>query len=217
MLPISKILVLALTLNGCTTLYYSAWEKLGKEKRELLRDNVESAKEEQQEVSGEFKDALEQLKAVYGLKGGDLENAYDKVKGSYEDAKGKSEDLQKRITKVETIGSDLFKEWDSEIDQMENAEYKKKSRVRLEATETRFKVLLSSLQKSEKATQPVLRKLNDQVLFLKHNLNSQALGSLKGEMDKIEKDINSLQQEMNRSIKESEAFIKEFETNETSV
>jgi hypothetical protein len=211
------ILLVTALLSSCTTLYYNAWEKLGKEKRELLRDNVADAKDDQQEVSGEFKDALERLKAVYGLKGGDLENAYDDVKDSYEDAKGKAADLQKRIVRVETIGTDLFKEWDSEIDQMENAEYKRKSRDKLQATEKRFKVLLASLQKSEKATQPVLRKLNDQVLFLKHNLNSQALGSLKGEMIKIEKDFENLQQEMNKSIQESENFIKTFETNETAV
>ena len=43
---------------GCQTTYYTVWEKLGKEKRHLLKDNVEKAQKEQEKASEEFKDAL---------------------------------------------------------------------------------------------------------------------------------------------------------------
>ena len=43
--------VLVMLLIGCQKAYYAAWEQVGKEKRHLLRDNVEKAGKEQKEAS----------------------------------------------------------------------------------------------------------------------------------------------------------------------
>ena len=69
---------------GCQTTYYAVWEKLGKEKRHLLKDQVEKARSEQQDASEQFKDALTRIKELYGFKGGDLEEFYNKLKSDYE-------------------------------------------------------------------------------------------------------------------------------------
>jgi hypothetical protein len=55
---------------------------------------------------------------------------------------------------------------------------------------------------------PVLKSLNEHVLFLKHNLNAAAIASLKGEATQITSQIDSLLQQMNASIAEADAFIK---------
>ena len=44
------LLVFLLFTAGCQTTYYAVWEKMGKEKRHLLKDNVEKAREEQAEA-----------------------------------------------------------------------------------------------------------------------------------------------------------------------
>ena len=58
---------------------------------------------------------------------------------------------------------------------------------------------------------PVLDSLKDYVLYLKHNLNAQAIGSLKGEADSIETDVGRLIRDIQRSIQEADAFLKEIE------
>ena len=58
--------------------------------------------------------------------------------------------------------------------------------------------------------QPVLSALKDNTLFLKHNLNARAIGSLKGEFGGIKRDIDRLVLEMKRSIQASDKFIKEM-------
>ena len=69
--------LLAIAISyGCQTTYYAVWEKLGKEKRHLLKDHVEKARTEQEKASEEFKDALTRVKEIYGLDGGDLEEFY---------------------------------------------------------------------------------------------------------------------------------------------
>ena len=58
--------------------------------------------------------------------------------------------------------------------------------------------------------QPVLAALKDNTLFLKHNLNARAIGSLKGEFGGIKRDIDRLLAEMQRSIQASDKFIREM-------
>ena len=58
---------------------------------------------------------------------------------------------------------------------------------------------------------PVLTQFRDQVLFLKHNLNAQAVGSLKGELRGIEHDVSELLREMDKSIIEARRFIRSME------
>jgi len=54
---------------------------------------------------------------------------------------------------------------------------------------------------------PVLRAMNDNVLYLKHNLNAKAVASLQVEFSRIEQDIKVLIVEMRKSIASSDAFI----------
>ncbi len=55
---------------------------------------------------------------------------------------------------------------------------------------------------------PVLTQFNDYVLYLKHNLNAQAIASLKGEATNIQNEISRLIDSMNRSIARADEFVK---------
>jgi len=66
------------------------------------------------------------------------------------------------------------------------------------------------MNKSTNGMYPVLAKLNDYVLYLKHNLNAKAIGSLSGEVISIEKDVAKLIKDMNASIDEAQNFINNF-------
>ncbi len=54
---------------------------------------------------------------------------------------------------------------------------------------------------------PVLRQFHDQVLYLKHNLNAAAIGSLRSTADGIQADIQSLLGRLDQSVREADAFI----------
>ena len=63
---------------------------------------------------------------------------------------------------------------------------------------------------AEKSMEPVLKKFRDNVLFLKHNLNAQAIGSLQSEFSSLENDIDSLLRKMNTAIEQSNIFIAQM-------
>lgn len=209
---IFRCIALGAFLTGCTTMYYSFWETLGREKRDLLKSNVESAKSDQADVQEEFEDALTHIKRAYGMDGGKLEGVYKQIKSDHEDAVAKSKALSQRIEKIDSIGRDLFEEWAAEIKKISNPRYRQSSDAKLKASKQQFAGLMASLRTSEKKIPPVLKKLEDQVLFLKHNLNAMALGAFKAESQSIEKDIKALTVEMKKSIQASEDFAKTLES-----
>lgn len=52
--------------------------------------------------------------------------------------------------------------------------------------------------------------LQDNVLYLKHNLNSRAIASLKGEFANINADVTRLVSAMQKTIDESNKFVEQL-------
>ncbi|CAK8714648.1 DUF2959 domain-containing protein [Candidatus Electronema halotolerans] len=205
------ILLLSGCTGGCSNTYYSAMEKVGIHKRDILVDRVEGARDAQTEAQEQFKSALEQFASVVELKETDLKKAYDKLNDEYLDCEKASEAVSDRIDKVDKVAEDLFEEWQEELDQYENKTLQANSRQQLRETKSRYRDMLASMRTAEKSMAPVLRIFHDNVLFLKHNLNAQAIGSLRTEFAGLKENIQTLISRMNASIAESNAFIAQME------
>jgi len=199
---------LVFALAACNTVYYAAWEKLGYEKRDLIKSAVKKARGEQKEAGEQFQDALTQLKKLTNYSGGNLESAYNRFKSEYESCEAQATDVRRQIREVDTVARDLFREWEKEIRQYKSANLAADSRRKLADTRARFEPLSRSLHAAESTMDPVLRQFRDQVLYLKHNLNAAAVGSLRGTADNIQGDIQRLLDQMNRSIAEADRFIQ---------
>jgi len=201
-------LAIALILGGCQSMYYGAMEKVGIEKRDILVDRVDDAREAQQDAKEQFGSALEKFIAVTNYSGGDLEKQYKTLKGEYEDSVSRAETVRDKIRSVEDVADALFKEWQEELKQYSSAELRRSSEQQLKATKKSYSTLITTMKAAEKKIDPVLAAFNDRVLYLKHNLNANAIASLKSQRKTVETDIQSLIKDMNRSIAEADKFIK---------
>ncbi|MCC2606626.1 DUF2959 domain-containing protein [Planctobacterium marinum] len=198
---------LVLLLSACQSTYYSIWESMGVEKRDILVDRVESVNEAQEEAQQQFSSALEELSALINFDGGELQDAYEQIKDQYDASNDSAERLISRIDKVESVAEALFDEWQDELQQYSNESLRRDSERKLKETQRRYNSLLKAMHRSADKMQPVLTALNDNVLYLKHNLNASAIGALQGEFDKIRQDIQVLINEMNSAIAQSSEFI----------
>ena len=97
--------------------------------------------------------------------------------------------------------------WPAEIEEITSADLQGKSRDMLRDTQTRYGQLMTAMRSAESKMAPVLTAFKDQVLFLKHNLNAQAIASLKDSVLGIEGDVDALIANMQASIDEADAFI----------
>jgi vacuolar-type H+-ATPase subunit D/Vma8 len=200
-------LVLVIGLSACQSAYYAAWEKVGVEKRDILVDRVEDAKDSQQEAQQQFSSALEQFSQLINFDGGELQDVYEKLKDQFEASQDSAEKVSGRIDNVESVAEALFDEWESELDKYNNDTLRRNSQLKLKDTQRRYSKLVASMRKAESKMAPVLSALQDNVLYLKHNLNAKAVGALQGEFSSIKKDIGQLIKEMNTAIAQSNEFI----------
>ncbi|HSG52109.1 MAG TPA: DUF2959 domain-containing protein [Rheinheimera sp.] len=194
-------------LTACQSAYYSAMEKVGVHKRDILSDRVEEAQQSQQDAQQQFKSALEQFSTLIKFDGGDLQRVYEATDSEYQACSKAAEDVSARINSIESVADALFDEWQDELDQYSNARLKQDSAKKLADTKRQYSSLLKSMRKAEQSMQPVLSSLKDNTLYLKHNLNAKAIGALKGEFSSVQRDISRLIGDMNTAIKQSEQFL----------
>lgn len=207
-LKAGTLFAVMLLLSACQTAYYSAMEKMGQHKRDILVSRVEDANESQEEAQQEFSSALESLSALINYDGGELEDYYNQTKDHYESSEKAAADVSKRIDSIETVADDLFDEWQDEIEQFSSAKLKRQSQSQLSETQRKYNKVIKAMRRAERSMAPVLSALKDNTLYLKHNLNAQAIGALEGEYKLIQKDITALIKDMNVAIDSSKQFIE---------
>jgi PBP1b-binding outer membrane lipoprotein LpoB len=199
-----------LVISGCSSTYYNAMEKVGKHKRDIMVDRVEDARDSQAAAQEQFKSALEQFDSVVKLKETNLKKAYDSLNDEYQMSKDAAEKVSSRIDKVESVAEALFDEWADELKQYQNQDLRQSSKEQLKKTQGRYKEMLASMHQAEASMDPVLKIFNDNVLFLKHNLNAQAIGSLQSEFANLKGEIDVLIRKMNVAIESSNKFIADI-------
>ncbi|QYX65088.1 DUF2959 domain-containing protein [Shewanella putrefaciens] len=207
----SGLIAASLLLSGCQSAYYGAMEKVGYHKRDIMVDRVKDAKESQEDAQKEFSSALEEMQALLNHDGGNLEKAYNKAKEEYESAQSAADNVSNRIKKVEDVAEALFDEWQDEIGEISKASLRRNSEAKLKETRRAYEQLIKSMHRAESKMPPILTAMKDNMLYLKHNLNAQAIGAIKGEFASLQTDISGLIKEMNKSINESNKFIESLE------
>lgn len=198
---------LGLILTGCTSAYYSAWEKMGYHKRDILKERIGAARDEQKAAQEQFASALDRFRSVVQFSGGELQAKYDALAAELGKSETRAKGVRSRIDAVESVATALFQEWEGELGQYQNPELKRKSEEQLRDTRAKYDELQAKMRRAEARMEPVLAVFRDNVLFLKHNLNARAVASLGDVAVQLDKDVAALVDDMQRSIDEADDFI----------
>ena len=201
-----------IALNGCSTAYYSVWKKLGYEKRDLLVSAVDDAKTDQEKAKEQIKTTMQRFQELTNFQGGDLEAKYKALDSEYQASQSRAAAVSKQIKDVDQVANDMFAEWKSELSQYQSADLRAKSEQQLQQSQQKYAELLAAMRKAEASMQPVLRAFHDQVLFLKHNLNAQAIASLQSTSEGINQNVQQLIKDMESSINQANDFISHMKT-----
>lgn len=207
MKKIYACLILIFVLSGCQSMYYGAMEQVGYHKRDIMVDRIEQAQSYQKLARTEFASALEEMQTLVKLDNEDLQSAYEKARDEYLASHDAAEDVTDQIDKVEDVATALFDEWTDEISQIANASLRQKSEQKLRDTRRHYEKMLRVMQLAESKMHPVLQAMRDNMLYLKHNLNAQAIAAIKTEFVNLQFNIVDLIRQMDQSIAESNEFI----------
>ena len=204
------IIALTLSLSACGVAQkaqYSALEKFGIHKRDVLVDRIEKTTQSQEETKQQFQSAYEELASLVKVDDQGLEKKYKKMAASVDKGESKAAELKSRIASVDQVANDLFAEWEEEIGEYTSANLKAASQKNLATTKQRYASIYQKMQASSAKVEPVLRVLQDNTLYLKHNLNARSVSGLSTEVLAIEGQVRTLIAQMEASINESKTFI----------
>ena len=182
-------------------------QALWAEPRDILVDRVEDARDVQQDTSEEFKSALEKFKSVVHFDGGDLEKKFNTLSDAFERSEKAAKKIDSRVDKVVDASNTLLEEWKEELKDYNDPALRDKAALQFDRTREQASRLIAAMRKAQDKTEPVLAAFRDQVLFLKHNLNMQAITALTEETNTIETNVADLIRDMEDSIAEANAFI----------
>lgn len=201
------VCVLLIMLTGCASVQYSALEKVGIHKRDILVDRVEDARDAQTETREQLVTAYEELSALVGYEGGELEKKYERLSKEVERSRKATQDLDEHLSDIDRVSEDLFDEWESELDLYSSATLKADQKRKLALARRQFMTMRDRMQTARNRVDPVMAVLTDNVLFLKHSLNAQALAALRGQTAVLEGQVDALIRDMQVAIEEADAFI----------
>ncbi|HEY1948185.1 MAG TPA: DUF2959 family protein [Bryobacteraceae bacterium] len=201
------LLLPSLFISGCNSIYYAAMEKLGREKRDILVKRILTVKKDQQQTGKQLKSTLEVFKEVTGFEGGDLEKTYNRLHDSLDHCQDRAKELHNHVNSVDDVAKRMFSEWKGEINDMRNVTLKRQSQTLLTNAQRQHSGYMRQMRATEAKITPVLQGFNDQVVFLKHNLNARAISSLKKTSADLDLQANDLVREINDSSKEADQYI----------
>ena len=188
-------------LSGCSSVYYGTMEKFGVAKREILVDRVGAARKSQLEAKEQFASALERFISVTKIDGGNLKSKYDQLNADFKRSEARATEVRDRIAAVADVSGALFSEWKKELNAYSDRSLRDQSQRQLDETKNRYNDLMRTMRAAADRMDPILAKFRDQVLFLKHNLNAQAIAGLTSTASNLQGDVTRLIEDMEKSAK----------------
>ncbi|HEX4166403.1 MAG TPA: DUF2959 family protein [Bryobacteraceae bacterium] len=207
-LKIALLCALCTFLSGCSLIYYGAMEHLGKQKRDILVQRLLAVKKDQQATQQQLKTTLQAFQEVTGFQGGNLEKVYNKLNKELERSKDRANGLKKRVDSVDDVAKSMFSEWQGEVQSMHNTALRRQSQDLLRTARQQHAQYMARMRRTEENIQPVLQAFNDQVLFLKHNLNARAISSLRKTSAQIDAQASALIRDIEMSSKQADDYIQ---------
>ena len=166
----------------------------------------------QQEAKEEFRDALEQFEVCGRRAGFGAAAVYDRLNNAFEDAESQAEEVSDRIERGRGRGRGPVRRMArrARSDQQPLIAFSECRAIAQRPVELQCR-LIKAMRRAESRMEPVLTTFRDHVLFLKHNLNAQAISALRGELGGIEADVGRLIRDMEASIAQAQSFIQSLD------
>ncbi|MCI0734519.1 MAG: DUF2959 domain-containing protein [Methylococcaceae bacterium] len=194
-------------LQHCRNAYRKSRDSRGYPKRDVVVYRVVKARDSLESAKTQFVSALEKFSTLTNFEGGSLKELYLQIRREFELSQDQAGKVSERIRAVEEVSLALFDEWQQELGQYNSRQLRSNSREQLKLARAHYNRLIRAMHHAEAKIKPVLAAFKDQVLFLNHSLNAQAIASLHHELRAIALDIASLIAAMEKSIVEANAFV----------
>ena len=145
---------------------------------------------------GDTKVQLMKTMDVYNsLFADDAENRkkiYNSIQKEMENTEKRRAKIGEEAAKMNAEADALFKDWTNSTAAIESPDLRKRSEERLNATKASYAEIGTAAQKAGDMYGPFMKALQDQITFLGHDLNPDAVASLKPDAAKLNEKADQL-------------------------
>jgi hypothetical protein len=174
----------SLAFVAATTVGVAAQDEGVKQIQELIK----TAKAEVQSIDTaklQLQKTMDAYNAVMAPEVKDRRDAYKQLQKEMANTDKRRADVSTRSTKMNAEADKLFKSWEESTARIQSPDLRKRSEDRLKKTQDRFAELRQTGQNASSQYESFMKTMQDQVVYLGHDLNPGAVASLKPDADKL--------------------------------
>ena len=173
------VLLVAFCLLAVSTV--DAQSKKSAKQAESLEKSGESARSAVQDLLDHLSKMLTGYNSIIDGSAKDAQSAYKKLVGDLNGTKNKIDGTNKQLAGLKKEAEKFFQAWEQDLADISSESLRQKSAARMETAKQRFAALGETLGKAREEFAPVVRNLNDQILFLGRDLSPEAVADLQDE------------------------------------
>ena len=208
---LTTVALSALSLVGCKSsgTYVKAMDAVGFEKRDMLMDRLQEARDSQVEAKQQLQTALYTLRRIESVPPTELSDLHDDLESEVGKTESEINDYKSDIAAVEAVANEMFSDWEEDLTKYDDAELREQSLADLRDTRRNYSALIAELRQTEQKLSAMLPALQDQVLFVEHSINAGARPTEDEKLDEVREQISTLIEDLEGSIDRTQRFIEE--------
>ena len=157
----------------------------GHKRTDKLIERIDETVKEMREGRKRVEKTLAAYHEVFSQEEKRRRSAYKDLVKSLEKQEERSKKLRERFKQLEKTAEKFFKDWNNSLKDIRKGELRDRSAARLDETRKRYKELIRAGEEARNGFRPVVEGLEDQVVYLGHDLNQTAVESLETDRAKI--------------------------------
>src|SRR5687767_4398619 len=164
------VMTIALAAFGCksSSTYVKAMDTAGLEKREMLTDRLQEARDAQIAAKQQLQTALYTLRRVATVPATELTDLHDDHENEVKTTEDEIDDLKGSIASVEAVANEMFSDWEEDLAKYEDQELRQKSAREMRETQQSYTQMINALRNTHQKLNSVMPALKDQVLYVQH-------------------------------------------------
>lgn len=139
---------------------------------------------------------------------GDAASAFAKFIAACEASEQQGEALRDAAEPMQDAAAELFHRWTKDMEAFGNSRMRQRSQTRLDETRTRFQSIVGAAQAAQIALDAFHDDLEDHALFLRHDLNSASVASIRGDVRQLNEEVQNLDTRFDATVAAARAYVE---------
>lgn len=152
------------------------------------------------EAKLQFLKTIDVYNSIFAEDAKDRKKLYKKLQSEMAATQEKRAEVGRRSDQMKLEAGIVFKSWADSTAAIESPDLRKRSEERLEKTKDRLAEIQSAGQSAVDVYEPVMKALQDQVTYLGHDLNAEAVASLKPDAEKVNAQAKELTERLDEAM-----------------